>query len=241
MLSIDRLSDIRVGWRFWIGLCLLSCHAQNPADDAVGEDHTAPPRTLDDRRQGDQPSSTPCDGHSPGSDPTFAATAEATSTFKSAHLNSVAHSLTSAVSRASGAMRGVHRTLTPPGIAGVDFVLVRLALTSGSCPASLSTALASQEADPATAKVSQLADRSADAIDRAFVGWRRSTNSSGVSDPTPALAAEIAESVDQLRLYATAGTRGTSHVSGIAMVDETTREAVWIFARVVKPIVERRR
>ena len=236
---------MRRALRGGVWLCLFSCGSPSiPAED-VGADRQTPlaaqSRALDQPKQDSQSPSSGCDEPSTGGDQSLKAAAAVTSDFKSSRLNSAAQVLTSAIERTSVAMRGVHKTLAPGGIAGVDFILVRLTLKSGDCLASLSAAMTLQEADPAAVKVSLLTDRTAHAIDKTFVGWRRSTNSNASQDPTPALAAAIAQTVGSLRLYKTAGQRGPSTVSGIAIVDETTREAIWIFARVVEPMVEHHR
>jgi hypothetical protein len=221
----------------WLGL--LGCHSlSSPAQDAIESRQTTgvESQKVPEPSVHQLPAASPCESTS-GDAPS----AELASAFVSPQLKTVSPQLMDAVAHASAAMTGAHKTLTTGGIAGVDFVLARFALKSGGCLAALRAAMTLQESDASAARVTRLADNTADAIDKTFDGWRRSTNSRATPDPTPTLAAEVAQAVGSLTVYNTAGQRDSSHVSGVALVDEATREAIWIFARVVEPIVERRR
>lgn len=226
-------------------LCLVGCHS--PSSSVKGSAEVPPTRvgvpssTSDHHRERPPSLASPCDAPSSGSATDDDVSAEVVSELQSPRLTLAARSLANAVAKASAAMRGVHKTSTPAGLAGVDFALSRLVLRSGSCQASLRAGLASEKLEPASVAVAPLSARDADTIDSAFEGWLRGTNSSGAPDPTPQLASAISRAAESLRLYATNGQHGPMRISGVALVDETSREAIWIFARVVEPIVERRR
>jgi len=208
----------------------LGCHLDRPPEQT--QRGSKDPKRDEYPTSSSKPTASACDA-----DLALAASATTVQSLKSPRLSSVAATTSDAVAVASRSMRGVHK-IDDRRLAGVDFIFVRLSLDTGSCVASLTAALVQQESDSQLAKVDALTNPARDVIDATFVGWERSTDRA--VDPASVLAESLATHLQGLLVYRTEGSRGMSRVSGVALVDKVTREALWIFARVVEPVVQKR-
>lgn len=137
-------------------------------------------------------------------------------------------------------MVGVHDT-SHGNFAGVEYLFTQLELGPARCEESLKAAVSGLDSTPNVAKVSELKNPTANAIDEAFNGWDRARWRGDTGEPGTVLADLLAKRSQGLIVYTTAGDRERTHTAGVALVDDETREALWIYAKVVEPIIEKRR